>query len=107
MLAFGVDAGDFEGADGDDLVTAPGLGRVDGRVAVRGDLDLVIEPNRLGRKAFVEFVGSRSRRPWLFATSGGQNVLAGGGLQVVAHESGAAVGGNPAERVQAVIRDGP
>ena len=71
---------------------------------MRGDLDLVIEANRLGRNAFVEFVDQEVRALAL-RDVGRKELLAGRRLQVVAHESVAAVGGDPAECVQAVIGD--
>ena len=105
MLAFRFDAGDLDAADGDGLGALPGFGRIDGRVSVRRDLDLVVEPNRLRRKAIAELV-DQEVRAFRLRDVRRQEILAGCRKQVVADESSTTVGGDPAKRVQAVVRDG-
>src|ERR1700735_3063873 len=97
MLAFGLDAGDVEAADADGFGAVPRLGWIDGRVAVSRDLDLVVEPNRLRRKAFVEFF-DQEVRTLLLRERRRQELFGGPRKQVVAKESRVAGSGDPARR---------
>jgi len=79
--------------------------RIDRGVAVGGDLDLVVEPNRLRRNPLVELFNQEVRAFGLRDVRR-QEVFARGRHQVITNESSAAVGGDPAEGMQPVVMDG-